>query len=190
MSNSPEPTKAWANPTPAALVALAIACFGYFAVFNGHVTAQALPLLGCWLIGGFVVQFLVALLDLKGGNLPGGNTFLYFSAFFMLTGGLECFFKATTVVDPRIDGWAWLALSLVVLLWAPAFSKGSKILFAIVLFLCVAAWFIALMDLGVVPRTLSFVPGYALLICGLLGIYLSAAIIVNGTLDKKIFPNP
>lgn len=137
-----------------------------------------------------MVQFIVAILDLKSNNLAGGNTFLYFSSFFMLTSGLECFFKWGGGLDTRIDGWAWVALSLVVTLWTPAFSKASKLLFAIVLVLNVAVWFIAFIDLQVIPRSLSVVPAYALLICGILGIYLSAAIVVNGTLGKKIYPNP
>ena len=57
--------KEWANPTPAGLVALAVACFGFFAILSGRVTHDAMPLLGAWLLGGFVVQFIVALLDLK-----------------------------------------------------------------------------------------------------------------------------
>ena len=81
--------KEWANPTPAGLVALAVACFCFFAVLTGKVTGAAVPYLGCWLFGGFVVQVIVAILDLKSGNATGGNTFLYFSAFFMLVGGLE-----------------------------------------------------------------------------------------------------
>ncbi len=182
--------ESWANPTPAGLVALAVACFGFFALLTGRVTGEALPLLGCWLIAGFVVQIVVALLDLKGGNLAGGNTFLYFCAFFMLAGGLECFFKAQGGVDTRIDGWVWLALSAVVTLWTPAFIKTPKILFLIVLVLNVAVWFIAFIDLQVLAKSWSFVPAWALLICGILGIYLSAAMVVNGTFGKKIYPNP
>jgi hypothetical protein len=83
----------WANPTPAGLVALAIACFGFFALLTGLVTPAASPLLGCWLLGGFVVQVVVGIIDLKGGNTTGGNTFIFFSAFFMLVSGGEMIFK-------------------------------------------------------------------------------------------------
>ena len=180
----------WANPTPAGLVALAVACFGFFALLSGKVTKEALPLLGCWLLGGFVVQIVVAILDLKSNNTAGGNTFLYFSAFFMLTSGLECFLKAKGGVDVRMDGWAWLALSSVVTLWTPAFFKSPKILLGIVLILNVAVWSIAFIDLGIVARTFSYIPAYALLACGILGIYLSSAMVVNTTFGKDIYPNP
>ncbi len=187
--------KQWANPTPAGLVALAVACFGFFALLTGQVTKGALPLLGCFLIGGFFIQLVVALLDLKAQNTAGGNTFLYFSAYFMLVSGAEMFLKYFCGgLDTRIDGWAWLCLMLVVALWTPAFFKSPAILFLIVAVLNVAVPCIAFSDLKLfapeVNQALSAVAGCALLVCGILGIYLSAAIIVNTTFEKNIFPNP
>lgn len=188
-------TKEWSNPTPAGLVALAIACFCFFALLSGRVTSEALPLLGVWLLGGFVVQFIVALLDLKSGNTTGGNTFLFFSAFFMFVGGIEMImkFNAATngiVLDARIDGWAWLVLTIVLLLWTPAFFKTPLVLTLIVLALDVSLPFIALMDLGILPGTYSIIPAWGLLIAGILGIYLSAAIIVNTAFGKEVYPMP
>jgi len=194
-----EPAQQWANPTPAGLVALAVACFGFFALLTKRVEPSAMPLLGCFLLGGFIIQVIVALIDLKSKNLAGGNTFLYFSAFFMLVSGLEMFFKyngisAGTPLDGRIDGWVWLALAAVVLLWTPAFFKSPAILFMIVVVLNVATISITLADLKVfnpdISNVLSHVAGWALLTCGVMGIYLSAALVVNGTYGKNILPNP
>lgn len=188
-------TKEWSNPTPAGLVALAVACFCFFALLTGRVTGAALPLLGCWLLGGFVVQFVVALVDLKGGNTTGGNTFLFFSAFFMLVGGLEMIMKFNAAnngiaLDARIDGWAWLVLTIVVYMWTPAFFKTPLVLTLIVLALDVALPFITLMDLGILPKTYSVIPAWALLIAGVFGIYLSAAIIVNTAFGRQVYPMP
>lgn len=186
-------TKEWSNPTPAGLVALSVACFCFFALLNGFIEPSAMLLVGCWLLGGFVVQLIVGLLDLKGGNYAGGNTFLFFSAFFMLVGGMEMFLKykaiaAGTPLDTSIDGYAWLALTLVVYLWTPAFFKSFNLLSLVVLALDAALPFIALIDLGILPKSLSFIPAYALLISGLIAIYLSAALVVNTTYGKKIYP--
>ena len=131
--------KGWANPTPAGLVALTVACFCFFALLCGMVEKSAMPLLGCFLIGGFVIQIVVAILDLKGGNTSGGNTFLYFSAYFMFVSGVEMFLEYySSGLDTRIDGWAWMAL----------------------------------------------------LLCGIIGIYLSAALVVNTTYGREVFKNP
>lgn len=116
----------WANPLPAGLVALAVACFSFYALLSGAVDHSATPLLGCWLIGGFVIQLTVAIIDLKCGNVSGGNAFLFFSAFFMLVGGMEMLIKPildghTIAYDSRIDGYAWMVLTFTLWMWTPAF---------------------------------------------------------------------
>ncbi len=186
-------TKDWSNPTPAGLVALSVACFCFFALLNGNVEKSAMPLVGCWLIGGFVVQLIVGLLDLKSGNTAGGNTFLFFSAFFMLVGGIEMFVKYNGIIsnapaDTTIDGYAWLALTIVVYLWTPAFFKTFSLLSLIVLALDVALPFIVLVDLKVLSADFSPIAAYALLVSGIIAIYLSAALVVNTTFGKKIYP--
>ncbi len=191
--------KPWANPTPAGLVALAVACFCFFAYLLGFVNrtpeSNAMILMGTWLLGGFVVQIVVAVIDIKNGNKTGGNTFLYFCAFFMLVSGLEFIFKVIFPhLDTRIDGWAWMALTLVVWLWAPAFSKSPLLLFLIVIFLGAALPFIFLMDLKVFDAGFAAVAApiaaISLMVCALLAIYLSAAMIVNKAFGKKVFWNP
>ena len=192
-THNPTTAKEWSNPTPAGLVALAVACFCFFAMLNGFVKPSAMPLMGCWLIGGFIVQMIVGLLDLKGGNHAGGNTFLFFSAFFMLTGGMEMFVKYHGInsgmpIDTRIDGYAWLALTLVLYLWTPAFLKSFSLLSLIVLALDAALPFITLLDLKILPPAFSVIPAYALLTAAVLAIYLSAALVVNTSFGRKIFP--
>jgi uncharacterized protein len=191
--------KPWANATPAGLVALAVACFCFFASLMGFVNktadSNAMILMGAWLLGGFVVQIIVAITDLKAGNKTGGNTFLYFSAFFMLVAGLEMIFKVIFPhLDTRIDGWAWIVLTLVVWMWSPAFLKSPLLLFLIVVFLGLALPFIFLMDLKLFDAGFSAVAapiaGISLLIAGLLGIYLSAAMVVNKAFGRKVFANP
>jgi succinate-acetate transporter protein len=173
-------------------VALAVACFCFFALLEGHVDATtAKPLIGCWLSGGFVIQIIVAFLDLKEGNHAGGNTFLVFSAFFMLATGMGMLIGAFGVETTKvIDGWAWLALSFVVILWLPAFFKKIGILSFIVLAVAIALPFIALGDIYGTSALggLSHVPSYALLVAGILAIYLSSAIVVNKAYGKQIYP--
>ena len=186
-------TKEWANPTPAGLVALAVACFCFFALLNGFVEKSAMPLVGCWLLGGFAVQVIVGMLDLKGGNHAGGNTFLFFSAFFMLVGGLEMFVKygaltAGTPADGRIDGYAWLALTIAIYLWTPAFLKSFSLLSLVVLALDAALPFIFLVDLKVLPAAYSPIAAYALLAAGAIALYLGAAQVVNTAFGRKVYP--
>jgi uncharacterized protein len=184
--------KAWANPTPAGLVALSVACFCFFALLMGLVGKASMILMGVWLLGGFVVQVIVAILDIRSGNKTGGNTFLYFCAFFMLVSGLEMIFKVIFPdLDARIDGWAWIALTLVVWLWSPAFLKSPLLLFMIVVFLGIALPFIFLRDLQIVKDAFAaYIAAISLLCAGLTAIYLSAAMIVNKAFGRKVFWNP
>ena len=187
-------TKDWSNPSPAGLVAYAVACYCFFAVFTGKVDSSALPLLGCWLVGGFAIQIVVGIVDLKNRNLAGGNLFLFFSGFFMLAGGLEMFLKYRaiadgTAIDTRIDGYAWLVLFIIVLLWTPAFCKRFNLLSIVVLIIDGALPLITLADLAVIPKYPALhIAAYALLVSGSLAIYVSSAIVVNGTYGKKIYP--
>jgi len=185
----------WSNPTPAGLVALAISCVCFFGLLTGKVEQSAMPLIGCWLLGGFVIQIVVGILDLKGGNTAGGNTFLFFSAFFMLVGGIEMFVKYNALLtgglDTRIDGYAWAILTLVVWLWTPAFFKKFGLLSIIVLLLDIALPMITIMDLKLVEGAVySNIAGYSLLLAGIVGVYLSAALVVNATFGKSIYPMP
>jgi uncharacterized protein len=193
--NQSDQGRSWANPTPAGLVALAVACFVFFAMLTGNVTSAAMPLMGLWLLGGFAIQIVVAIIDLKGGNTAGGNTFLFFSAFFMFVSGMEMIAKylmlqSNIKFDGHIDGWAWLCLTIVVYLWTPAFFKSPLMLTLVVLALDVALPFLALMDLGLIPKSLSSIPAWALMAAGLCAIYLSAGMVVNTTFGKKVYPLP
>jgi succinate-acetate transporter protein len=85
-----EQEKGWANPAPAGLTALAIACFTFYALLTGKVELTALPLLGAWLLGGFIVQIVVGIIEYKEGNLIGGNVFTVFAAFLCLPVELRC----------------------------------------------------------------------------------------------------
>lgn len=190
---NPVTNREWANPTPAGLVALAVACACFFAMLTGRVEPSAMPLIGCWLIGGFIVQVIVGLLDLKGGNHAGGNTFLFFSAFFMLTGGFEMVMKYLALtsgspLDARIDGYAWAVLTVVIYLWTPAFLTKISLLSIVVLLLDVALPFIALTDLALIPKHYAHVAAWALLLAGIVAIYLSAATVVNQAYGRTIYP--
>lgn len=188
-------SKEWANPTPAGLVALAVACACFFAMLTGRVETSALPLIACWLLGGFVVQLIVGLLDLKGQNHTGGNTFLFFSAFFMLVGGMEMLLKyraitAGSPLDARIDGYAWSVLAIVLLLWTPAFLKSFSLLSVVVMLLDVALPFIALTDLGVLAKDFGQISAWALLAAGVVAVYLCSAQVVNQAYGRVIYPLP
>lgn len=185
--------KGWVGAGPAGLVALAMACFTFFALLTGRVEHSAIPLLGIWLVAGFVVQLVTAVLELKEGNLLGGNVFAFFSAFFMLASGLELLLKFWAAhngieLDGRISGYGWVALCIAITLWTPAYLAGARSLSLVVISLVPTLWIIALRDIGILGAAWAPVAGYLALAGGIFGLYTSAALILNDKFSKTILP--
>lgn len=189
-----EQEKGWANPAPAGLTALAIACFTFYALLTGKVDHTALPLLGAWLLGGFIVQIVVGIIEYKEGGLIGANVFTVFAAFFMFTGGVEMLLKfiyATNNValDARMDGWAWLVLSATLLIWCFGYFKTAPLsLNLAVIGLVLACPLVAFKDLGVMGASAGVAAGNLLLFTGIMGIYTAGAIILNTTYGRTVLP--
>ena len=185
----------FATPGPSALGAFAVACFGFGAVFLGQVTVYGLPLLAAWLIGGCLIQLVAAVMELKDHNLTGGNVFLYFAGFFMLAAALSTIAKFLMIVnnmkpDPTVEGYLWLAGTGFLVAVTPNYAKSNLVLFLIVLMADVALLLIALLDLGMIGAAYKPVVGYLLFACGILAIYLIAAISTNTFYGKSVFPLP
>ncbi len=184
------------SPGPAGLGALAVACFGFGAVFTGKVGLGGLPLLAAWLVGGGIVQFTVAVMELKDHNMTGGNVFLFFSAFFMFGAALSVFAKylmlsgvmGSVKPAPMVEGYCWMAGASFLTAVTPAYLKGPKPLCMIVLLLDVALWIIVGLDMGLIGASMKPVVGYLLFASGWLGIYIVAAMVNNHVYGKTVVP--
>jgi hypothetical protein len=186
----------FATPAPAGLGALAVACFGFAAVFLGWVKLEGLPILFAWLMGGFVVQYTVAVMELKDHNITGGNVFLFFSAFFMLGAGFSVLSKFLMIkfgMAPAVyvEGWCWMAGAGFLTAVTPAYAKGNKLIFLLVLLIDVVLWVIVALDLGKMdPAVGKPIVGWLLIVSGWIGVYLAGAVICNTVYGKVIYPIP
>ncbi|NCB51168.1 MAG: hypothetical protein EOM54_04710 [Clostridia bacterium] len=188
-----------ATPAPAGLVSFAVACFTFFGIYAGFVDGVAsFPLLACWMLGAFVIQFIVALRELDHGALLGGNVFLYFSGFFCLATAFSLATKAILpgmfgmVLDGRIEGFAWLPCTLALILWTPAYFKTSNgCMGLLVAFTDVALVFLTLKDLHLISGTVvNIMIAYPLLVAGLIGIYVSGALQLNAAFGRVVLKLP
>ena len=135
----------FASPAPAGLGALAVACFGFGAVFLGWVKVEGLPILFAWLVGGGVVQYTIAVMELKDHNITGGNVFLFFSAFFMFGASLSVLAKFLMIkfgMAPHayVEGWTWMAGAGFLTAVTPAYLKSNKLLFILVVLIDICLW--------------------------------------------------
>ena len=186
----------FATPGPAGLAALAVACFGFGAVFLGKVGLGGLPLLAAWLVGGGIVQYTTGVMELKDHNIVGGNVFLFFAAFFMFAAALSVFAKfmlLTFNLKPLsyVEGWCWMAGAGYLTLVTPSYFKSNKAIAILVILVDVALWVIVTLDLGIAdPAVWKPIVGYLLIIAGWIGIYLAGAIVCNTVFGKTIYPVP
>lgn len=169
----------------------------FYALLTGKVTPDGYGVVGLWLLGGFVVQTIVGMLELKMGNTGGGNTFLWFSGYFMLATGsvylLEYFAHICGWhVDLRVEGWCWIGISIVMWLMYPAFLKTMPLLVAVLITLMnAAAPFIAGLKLGLLDKSIyAPIAGNMIGIVALLSFYSAACIINNTIFGRQILPFP
>lgn len=184
------------TPGPAGLGALAVACFGFGAVFTGKVGLGGFPLLAAWLVGGGIVQVIVAVMELKDHNITGGNVFLFFSAFFMFAAALSVFSKYLMLsgimgsVDPQstVEGFCWMAGAAFLTAVTPAYLKSPRPLFMVVILLDIVLWLIVGLDLGLLGASMKPVVGYLLFAAGWIAIYIVAAIVNNHVYGRVVLP--
>ena len=184
------------TPAPAGLGALAVACFGFGAVFTGKVSLGGLPILAAWLIGGGIVQLTAAIMELKDHNITGGNVFLFFAAFFMFGAALSVTSKYLMLsgvlgsVKPAamVEGYCWMAGASFLTVVTPAYFKAAKPMTFIVLLLDVALWLIVGLDMGKLGPAMKPVVGYLLISAGWLGVYMVAAVVNNHVYGKEVIP--
>jgi len=186
----------FASPGPAGLAALAVARFGFGAVFLGKVGLGGLPLLAAWLVGGGIVQWTTAVMELKDHNIVGGNVFLFFAAFFIFAAALSVFAKFMLLsfnLKPLsyVEGWCWMAGAGFLTVVTPAYFKANKAICILVVLVDVVLWTIVTLDLGIAdPAVWKPVVAYLLIVAGWIGIYLAGAIVCNTTFGKAIYPVP
>lgn len=184
------------TPAPAGLAALAVACFGFAAVFTGKVGLGGLPLLAAWLIGGGIVQYTVAVMELKDHNITGGNVFLFFSAFFMFGAAVSVIFKflmlsgflGTNAPNVVVEGYCWMAGAAFLTAITPSYLRAPTPLFLIVVIVDIVLWMIVGLDMGILDQAMKPVVGYLLLLAGWIAIYLAAAIVNNSIYGRVVLP--
>ena len=185
----------FANPAPAGLIALAMACWTFWAMYTGRVTGGAAPVLAAWMIGGGLVQYATGLIELRNGAIKGGCVFLFFGAFFMFVTALSLITKYLLAqngmpFDARIEGYAWMACAIGLILFTPAYAtKSPKFMFFLVVIVDICLVLIALMDMNAIPKAVYAPPtGWMLFIVGCMGLYLAGGIMINSEYGRSIVP--
>lgn len=187
-----------ASPGPSGLVAFAVACYTFFGVFSGIVGPEGLVLLGAWLIGGFVIQIVVACKELEHGDLLGGNVFNFFQGFFMLAGGISsiakwlCLFVLMVPYSTVVEGLGWGACTIALILWSPAYLLTANGTFGMMIIITdIALIGVTLNDLcilGAAAPVVKMIVAILLFISGSLGLYCASAVQLNTAFGRTVLP--
>jgi len=189
-----EHDKGWGNPAPAGLIALAIAALMFYALLSHKIDHSAAVYIGIWLLGGFVTQFTVAVIELREGSVTGGNVFLFFASFFMLVGGLTdilgyCVSLNGWHMDATVNGWAWIILLAALVIWTPAYLKEApKIMGVLVMDLDIMVFCVTFMKLGSQASALVSIGAYTALIGAIIAVYFASAMVLNNAFGKVVLP--
>lgn len=186
LSSRPE-----ANPA-----ALGLICFGLTTVLLSLINAGLLPsgglqvVLPLAFIYGGLMQIVAGVLEAKTGNTFGMTTFISYGAFWvwfallLWLGGLKLL--DLSVVGGAIDVALILWGVFTLYMWVATF-KLAKALWWIFLTLWITFFLLGIGGLTG-AKTISHAGGWLGIVCGLLAMYTSFAIVANSTFNRKVLP--
>jgi succinate-acetate transporter protein len=176
----------WANPAPAGLGGLMVACFMFWAMLTGRVGEGHALALGLWLLGAMVVQLAAGFIELRNGILTGGNLMLFFGSFFCVVGATTNIAKGLGApLDPVIQGWGWVAATLFIVALLPCYLKANKVFFFTVILAGIAVGMIAIMDITK-SHALANTAGWLLMLVGIGSLLNIMAGVINPTFGREI----
>lgn len=172
-----------ADAGAAGWIAYSIATWMAWALLVGYVDSGALIYMAAISLACTIPYLGAAITQLKLGNLAGGVTWLYFGSFFAFASALNYaigYFGAIYkwALDPRILGYEWAILGIVLILTTPIFAKYAPAAATIsVIGADVGIACLALVYFGVNVAALS---GWGFFVAGLFGIVMAAGGILEG----------
>ncbi len=169
-----------ADAGPAGWISYAIATWMAWAFLCGFVNSKALLFMACISLACTIPYMGAAITQLRLGNAAGGVTWLYFGSFFAFASALNygaTYFAAIYHwdLDPRILGFEWGVLGIVLILTTPIFARYAP---------AAATISVVGADVGIAALSLIYfgfngsfmlgLSGWGFFVAGLLGIVMAA----------------
>lgn len=186
-----ESKSVFANPAPLGLVG-----FGFTTVILSLINASALPkggeqvVLPLAFVFGGLIQMLAGVMEFRCGNTFGTVAFLSYGAFWwwfaflVLLGGhgVLDLTQAGSTIAVALIGWGVFTICL----WIATF-RLAKALWCVFLTLWITFLLLGFGDLLGAHR-LTQAGGLVGIVCGLLAMYTSFALVTNSTFGKTVLP--
>lgn len=160
---------------------------GIFAYATGQVPPESAPLLGFWILGCSVSLLLLAMVELKRGEILFGTIGMVFGGLLGLGGALSFIRTMWSPGISALDGWWFVSAGLILFLLLPAVKKISWILFCGLAEIGVT---LTILGIGMMGATASLlnVAGWGALVFALFCWYMATAQLINTVYQKRILP--
>jgi succinate-acetate transporter protein len=186
----PSESQTWASGGTASLYLIGAVHMGIFAFATGQVNRDYAPLLGLWMAGCAVVLLLLAMVELRRGEMLFGTIGSVFGGLLGLGGALSFIRQFWIPGISAMDGWFLLSAAIIFFLLLPAVKKTSLLLFAGIMEEGIGLTILSLSMMGATrsPELLIKVAGWMALVFALFCWYEATAQIVNTVYKRRILP--
>lgn len=113
----------WASGGPATLYLLGVLHIGIFAFATGRVGPESIPILGFWVLACAIPLLLLAMVEMRRGELLFGTMGMVFGGLLGLGGALSFIRSMFVPGASPIDGWWFSSTGIVLFLLLPAVRK-------------------------------------------------------------------
>lgn len=187
---SEDEQKQWAPGGPATLFLLGVLHIGLFAFATSNDRAPLTPVLGLWILAVSIPLLILAVIEMRRGEVLFGTMGLVFGGLLGLGAGLS-FIRGLFLPGPSVmDGYWFLGTSFIFFLLIPAMLRVSKLVSLMLVDIGVALIIIGmsladLLGTGQLPLTVA---GWLALIFSVSCFYVAAAQMTNAAYGKRIMP--
>jgi len=184
------PALGWASGGAASLYLVGAIHVGIFANATGRIPPETAPLLGFWILGCSVSLLLLAMVELKRGEILFGTIGMVFGGVLGLGGALSFIRGMWLPGIASIDGWWFLSAGIILILLLAVVRKYSWILFGGISVIAVALTMLGIAMIGVVasPAPLFNLAGWLALVFAVFCWYTATAQIMSIAYGRRILP--
>ena len=182
--------KEWASGGTATLYLLGAIHLGLFAFATGQVPSGSAPFLGFWIFGCAIALILLAMVELRRGEVFTGTIGMVFGGLLGLGSALSFIRSLWTPGILPIDGWWFLSAGIILFLLLPAAWRISRLLFSGLTEIGITLTILGLGMMGVFgpPETPLKIAGWGALIFAIFCWYNATAQMVNTIYGRKVLP--
>ena len=190
LGNDSRPLQEWSSGGAASLYLVGALHLGIFAFATGQVGAESAPFLGFWILGCAVALLMLAMVELRRGEVLFGTIGMVFGGLLGIGGALSFIRSMWVSGILPIDGWWFLSAGIILFLLLPSVCKVSWIMFGGITEIGIALTILGLGMMGVFgsPEVPLKVAGWLALFFTIFCWYEATAQLVNTVHKKQVLP--